>query len=277
LASTVFRRSAPLLDRCKLQLWTCLTALGPFCEHNLSQDVPYKNLACALVKTHASHISISPLQVTLQPLPRHLYAAFRLTGSNILSVLPSSTPARRRRIMVMHDAAGSQYEGTDSCFLATRRRECLPTPLGRNNSVRHNTTTNTTITTATSSGLLRSMARGRRRSGDNEPATFSLAGERMMSAEEYGALPRSIQYVTCFLFILRLEPTRLSRAVLCLLFQVSTVLLLFTTACMIKASRHLSHACLLKHHQSSLPHPCRDVGICAGSFWRKAATSQQQS
>jgi hypothetical protein len=107
--------------------------------------------------------------------------------------------------MGIHDAAGSQYQGTDSCLLATRRRECLPTPLGRNNSVRHNTTNTTTTTTTASSGLFGSMNRSRRRSGDNEPAAYSLAGERMMSAEEYSALPRSIQYVTCFPFLLRLS------------------------------------------------------------------------
>jgi hypothetical protein len=122
----------------------------------------------------------------------------------------------------MHDAAASQYQGADSCLLATRRRECLLTPLSRNNSARHNTNTTTTSATA-SSGLLRSMNRGRRRSGDHEPATFSLAGEKMMSAEEYGALPRSIQYVTCFLFHseTRTAGTPLSRAMLCLLSSLS--------------------------------------------------------
>jgi hypothetical protein len=128
--------------------------------------------------------------------------------------------------MGMHDAAASQHQGADSCLLATRRRECLLTPLSRNNSARHNTNTNTTTTSATtSSGLLRSMNRGRQRSGDHEPATFSLAGEKMMSAEEYGALPRSIQYVTCFLFhfTLRLERPahRCHVQMLCLLSSLS--------------------------------------------------------
>jgi len=72
-------------------------------------DVPYKKTRCGRRasmpscphSTHANVISTSPLQVTLQrllqpeePSPRHAhahaYAAFRVTGSNILfSVLPS--------------------------------------------------------------------------------------------------------------------------------------------------------------------------------------------
>jgi len=119
--------------------------------------------------------------------------------------------------MVLRDAAAAHTQqhaglaGTDkdsrAALPATRRRRecCLPT------------TTPPTSSSSKSSNtpLLQSVTRSRRRSGENEPVMFSLAGERMMSAEEYSALPRSIQYVFPLLALLKLEPAALDR-VMCI-------------------------------------------------------------
>jgi hypothetical protein len=110
-------------------------------------------------------------------------------------------------MMASYDAAGLQHDaapaGKDSRTTAsspyppaTHRPEvCLHSPscATRQDSKKKNTTT--ASTTITGSTLLRSMTRSRRRSGDCERAMFSLAGGKMMSAEEYMALPRSVQYV----------------------------------------------------------------------------------
>jgi hypothetical protein len=147
---------------------------------------------------HIAVISTSPLQVTpqrpLQPLPRLAHAAFRVTGSNILlSVHPSCSQG----IMVLRDAAAAHSQqhagpaGTDkdsrAALPATRRRRecCLRTTPPTSSSSKSSNTP-----------LLQSVTKSRRRSSDSDPVMFSLAGERMMSQEEYSALPRSIQYVS---------------------------------------------------------------------------------
>lgn len=122
--------------------------------------------------------------------------------------------------MVLRDAAAAHTQhhagpagtGTDNISrAATRRRRrerCLLT------------TPPTTSQSSKSSNtpLLYSVTRSRRRSSDSDPVMFSLAGERMMSQEEYSALPRSIQYVSSpCLSETRVVCTRPSCALACLL------------------------------------------------------------
>ena len=147
--------------------------------------------------------------------------------------------------MVLRDAAAAHTHqhagpaGTDKDSRAAlpetrRRRECcLPT------------TTPPTSSSSKSSNtpLLQSVTRSRRRSGENEPVMFSLAGERMMSAEEYSALPRSIQYVFPLLALLKLEPAALDRvcAFACLL-HVSSSTRVSTRPHVIRAQDRPAHA-----------------------------------
>lgn len=127
-------------------------------------------------------------------------------------------------IMVLRDAAAAHTQhhagpaGTDKDSRAAlpatrRRRECclLTTPPTSSSSKSSNTP------------LLYSVTRSRRRSSDNDPVMFSLAGERMMSQEEYSALPRSIQYVSSPCpSETRVACTRPSCAFACLLHVSST-------------------------------------------------------
>lgn len=101
-----------------------------------------------------------------------------LRDAGVQNVGPASTNSR---------AAASSPSPYSS---ATRRLECLPTPPSRHGSKRNGTTT-----TNPSSTLLRNMTKGRRRSNEGDTGAFSLSGERMMSPEEFDALPSSIQYV----------------------------------------------------------------------------------
>lgn len=99
--------------------------------------------------------------------------------------------------MVLRDAAAAHSQqhagpaGTDK-----DSRAALPAPRRRRECCLPKTPPTSSSSKSSNTPLLQSVPRSRRRSGEIEPVMFSLAGERMMSSEEYSALPRSIQYVS---------------------------------------------------------------------------------